>query len=859
MTFIVFSFSCVNQDNRTVIILPREASKQETLAAKEVRRYIYLRTGKLLEIRAVNSIPEKEKSFILLGEKKRKIFQESIFQNIRQEIKDLSSENYLLRTIHTAGKKILLITGGDPSGTLYGAYEFAETIGIRFYLHGDVVPDEKAKFVFPELSKCGKPLFETRGIQPFHDFPEGPDWWTMDDYKAILSQLPKLKMNFIGFHTYHEGDVGPEPTVWIGLPEDLAKNGNVNLSYPTRHFNTISGTWGYKPKPTSQYSYGTSELFDRDDYGTEYMNNKMPWPENLKESNDLFNNVGDFFGESFFFAHELGIQTCVGTETPLVIPSQVKERLKKLGKDPDNPKVIREIYQGMFEWIKRNYPLDYYWFWTPENWTWGGNTPEQLALTKQDIQAAMSAAESIDAPFTLATCGWVLGPKEDRAMFDKFLPKEMPMSCINRQVGFAPVENGFLNVEKRPKWAIPWLEDDPAMIIPQLWVGRMRKDAADALAYGCTGLLGIHWRTRVLGPNVSALAKAAWEQEKWNPDFGKKIIVDESAKMEGSPGAYIDKPRDLPVDDFYSDWALVNFGREVSEPIAEIFIRLDGNSMVNDKSARKANLPRPAEWVQGPGGIIPDPRPWEEASEDYAFVDEMENLMYKVKGAGNLDRFNYWLNNFRYLSAMGKFNCTLHQYNSALDEAKNEKNPEEQKSVARNKVLPLRSQLMHDIDEVFNYLLATVNTTGSLGNVTNWQQHVIPIQVNNRLDEFRNYLGEDLPDSILLSGIYPGKPRIIVPTVRNILEKGEDLKLKIICLGMNPKYGTLLFRNLGEKSFEETEITHVNRGVYSAEIPASSIQDDFEYYIEVMSDTGELYHFPSTSPELNQTIVIFEN
>ena len=55
------------------------------------------------------------------------------------------------------------------------------------------------------------------------------------------------------------------------------------------------------------------------------------------------------------------------------------------------------------------------------------------------------------------------------------------MSCIHRNVGFAPVEPGFARIEGRPKWTIPWLEDDPAMIQPQLWVGRMRRDAADAL------------------------------------------------------------------------------------------------------------------------------------------------------------------------------------------------------------------------------------------------------------------------------------------------------------------------------------------------------------------------------------------
>ncbi|MGD0783430.1 MAG: malectin domain-containing carbohydrate-binding protein, partial [Candidatus Aminicenantales bacterium] len=50
---------------------------------------------------------------------------------------------------------------------------------------------------------------------------------------------------------------------------------------------------------------------------------------------------------------------------------------------------------------------------------------------------------------------------------------------------------------------------------PQLWAGRMRRDAVDALRYGCDGLFGIHWRTRILSPNVLALARAAWDQS-WN-------------------------------------------------------------------------------------------------------------------------------------------------------------------------------------------------------------------------------------------------------------------------------------------------------------------------------------------------------
>ena len=137
-------------------------------------------------------------------------------------MKSLQPQQYLLKTIPLDsgdGKPVLLVVGGDPVGTLYGAYRLAEHLGVRFYLHGDVVPDGKMTLTLPTLDERGEPLFQTRGIQPFHDFPEGPDWWSTDDYKAIIAQLPKLRMNFFGLHTYPQGGVGPEPTVWIGLKE----------------------------------------------------------------------------------------------------------------------------------------------------------------------------------------------------------------------------------------------------------------------------------------------------------------------------------------------------------------------------------------------------------------------------------------------------------------------------------------------------------------------------------------------------------------------------------------------------------------------------------------------------------------
>lgn len=159
------------------------ASDLERVAANEIRRYLYLRTGELapLETRAAGAC-------IVVGSKDSDVVRESIGADatLGAEIRDLGPQQYRIRTLESSSK--VLISGGDALGTLYGAYRFAEHIGVRFYLHGDVLPDGRMPLKIPVIDDRGKPLFETRGIQPFHDFPEGPDWWNLDDYKAILAQ-----------------------------------------------------------------------------------------------------------------------------------------------------------------------------------------------------------------------------------------------------------------------------------------------------------------------------------------------------------------------------------------------------------------------------------------------------------------------------------------------------------------------------------------------------------------------------------------------------------------------------------------------------------------------------------------------
>ena len=978
---------CASAAPRDVALaLPTGASSSESLAAREARRYLYLRTGQLLDIIERDRVLAAQGGGIVIATKAHaQKLAATLDPALAASFVSLEPQEYRLKTVNLRSGRTLFVVGGDDVATLYATYRLAEHLGVRFYLHGDVLPDERVEFEIPVLDERAAPLFALRGIQPFHDFPEGPDWWNTDDYLAVLGQLPKLRMNFFGLHTYPEGAPNAEPTVWIGQPSDIGDVGKVKFSYPSSYQNTLRGNWGYAPTKTGDYIFGSAQLFARDDFGPEVMSGHLPGPKTPEASNEVFDQTTAMLHEAFGFAHQLGIKTCVGMETPLVIPQLVKERLTAAGKNPADLATVQELYEGIFRRAAQAHPLDYYWLWTPEGWTWSPVAEKQIAATTNDLLTAFAALKKTSAPFKLATCGWVLGPQQDRAMFDKVLPKEVAVSCINRQVGNTPVDAGFADVSGRGKWAIPWLEDDPGLNSAQLWVGRMRRDAFDARRYGCDGLMGIHWRTRVLSMNIGALAAAAWEQGDWAKSYKPNDVKPEASRVPGPVGgnsagfpdnpiadtedqplyqtvrydvkayrlpatngpyavtlkfcephydqpgtrvfdvklqgktvirnldilakagknraldftftniivnngwldidfvprvefpsiaaivvtgngftwkincggpAYKDYVADLPgvqpppervpaTKDFYDDWTLHQFGSEIAPRASAIFQKLDHR------------IPRACDWVDGPGGIKPDGRPWAGVAKQYTFVDDFAALRSGVRGAGNLERFDYWLNMFRYMRANAELNCSWAEYNRAWEKVKAEKDNAAQKRLARETTLPQREKLVRLLGVVYEHLLATVSTPGELGSVANWNQHILPSLLTKPGEELAKVLGEPLPPKAQPSHEYHGPPRVIVPTLRTSLRAEEPLRLKVLVLSEQPAAGADFFwRELGKGQFKKLALWRVARGVYEVALPPDVARGrDLEYYVRVETGSDKPVLFPATAPSLNQTVI----
>jgi hypothetical protein len=973
--------TCARRGPCPDLVVEKGASWHEMAAAKELRRYFYLRTGALPAMAKISALSQARRDTVLVVEKDSPLLGGLTDQDAFQKIAGLGSQDYVIKTISLPSKKLVLVAGGSGPAVLYGAYQLAAKLGVRFSLEGDVIPDKRLTGLSLDFDETGRPLFLVRGILPFHDFPEGPDWWTLENYKTVIAQLPKLRMNFIGFHTYPENPrrepgatPNAEPTVWIGQGGDFAGDGTARFSYPASYQNTLRGNWGYASRKTGDFHFGASQLFERDDYGNDVMEGLCPEPKTLQDSNEVFNRAAAVFRDAFRLARKLGVKTCVGTETPLTIPDLVQKRLRAAGRNPQDPAVAEEIYKGLFSRITRAYPIDTYWFWTSEVWTWSDAKPEDIRAVTTDLDTAVKAWRELRPPFSLATCGWVLGPPSNRTLFDEVLPKDMTMSCINRDVGKSPVDPGFARIAGRSKWAIPWLEDDPSLTSPQLWVGRMRRDAADALRYGCDGLLGIHWRTRVLSANVSALAQAAWDQA-WNtlprsiaddvgpitgryvsfkgrkiagaapgeeavyedirdgvtayyipvPNGryavtlkfvegqaddkgvrvfdvflqGKKVIdaldifgrvgpfraldftfrnievlngrlavdfadristpsiaaiviegQDFKKKINCGGPAFTDYEADWPETDrsmasldFYRDWAASQFGPQAADDIGALFARIDGRH------------PVPVTWIGGPGNVVPDGRPWDEVKRSYEFVDAMKAFEPRIEGKGERERFHYWLTNFEYMREVARFDGLLAQFNLAMGRVNAEKDPQAKADVARATALPVRIEMAASLKRIFDCLLQTVSSTGELGTIANWEQHILPAAWEAPGAALQKILGGEAKDAAFLSKVYLGPPRIIVPALRPSLDEGETLNLKIIILSKRPPAAARLFwRPLGKGRFAAVQLEKLNRGVYTVEVSPNNA--DIEFYIQARVDDQDVF-FPPTAPELNQTVIVY--
>ena len=596
---------------------------------------------------------------------------------------------------------VIICTGATPRSLMYSVYTLLERIGARFYITGDVLPSISSysrtittfeSLIYQPIHNT--PRFAVRGIQPFHDFPMGPDFWTLDFYKQTATQLNKMKMNIQGYHTYPIG--GPtEPFVWVGTAAGYdSSSGSVYpwAAYESSWYLTQNFSRGNLPgsisRATSEYSSGSASIFPRDCYGSDAQSSTC-FPFTPTTASQVFDNAAALLGEAFAFSNSImGVEACAGTEMPLTPPANEQPNA-----------TLQELYEGIFGRIMASpmKSISCYWLWTTEGVEDHGtgkglpqNNPLWAQLTNE-IEIAIAARNNVAPNLTLGTNGWCLGPGDNSSYFDKVIMNDptFVISSIDPLLGWANVDNGYANVTNHRGWQISWMEDDMGLSGAELWVNRTLWHSNDAASYGVDGILGLLWRTFETSPQITALATAGWT---------------------ANVSAY----------DIYYDFCASNFGNDTAAVCAQLFLDVDGTSDPTSPNMVNSILPRGGQGCCG-GPLSPT---GEEGPIRFLNTTGFETWLTTVTGAANYERALRWVSLFLYHNAMAWVSTAGQALQVAAALVTDE-------ATAREYGFPALTQLTSAYTDMLTLLLQFTTTPGELGMIVahegmNWPSNFLP-------------------------------------------------------------------------------------------------------------------------------------
>ena len=191
-----------------------------------------------------------------------------------------------------------------------------------------------------------------------------------------------------------------------------------------------------------------------------------------------------------------------------------------------------------------------------------------------------------------------------------------------------------------------------------------------------------------------------------------------------------------------------------------------------------------------------------------------------------------------------------------MEKVKAWKDAESRKKNAFALALPAYRRIRDAYVEGFTELLGTVSTKGGLATIMFWEHGFYPVALERTGRELAEVLGTPLPADLTVPVRYRGPPRLIVPTVRSVLTRGEPLRLPVCVLSISPPERLLIkWRRLGEEEFSAKSVKHVARGVYDVTLLPEEIPEDFEYHVELATAEGAAV-FPPTAPNRCQSVVI---
>lgn len=179
---------------KVAVVVGPDAPKLERLAATEL-------SVQLVELfEAQVTIAERPAAgvdhVILLGSPQTNA---AVAKAVGDKWPKLSEQGHVLRSVTLGDRKALVAGGGSPVATLWAVYELGHHFGVRYFLHGDVMPEKAPELKLDGIDLTLEPVAKVRAWQILGESPIGLGAWGLDDHKRLLRQLAKLKFNRVVF------------------------------------------------------------------------------------------------------------------------------------------------------------------------------------------------------------------------------------------------------------------------------------------------------------------------------------------------------------------------------------------------------------------------------------------------------------------------------------------------------------------------------------------------------------------------------------------------------------------------------------------------------------------------------------
>jgi hypothetical protein len=382
-------------------------------------------------------------------------------------------------------------------------------------------------------------------------------------------------------------------------------------------------------------------------------------------------------------------------------------------------------------------------------------------------------------------------------------------------LGWDPIGEVYSKLGNRERWPIPWLEDDPSMWFPQFRASHIQSDMQRARELGCQGMLGIHWRNRVVDPTATYFARAAWNESLTSAQNYRYYCETQAVGARATELATIFEDADrhrLILSTFLGTYDKNGFAmtNDITADYVEAFIYDDSEPELTVLDSQRAT------------------------------ASKLRELTARATSPLERDRIGYFSGFVNMMVPYSDAFETAHKIGAFMKQAvalREQKKEADARTIVMDNAVPLWLKMAPMVRDTMLTYQAVVTTRNDQGQLASMQNKFVRIALERLRLSIKEFVDELPPamDAAYAAAISPASAnpqRLFMPTRPSLLNVGDSVRIFIVAPGQADVTDVKLYtRRLGEQQWKSVSADHAGRAVYAAQLgPFQASDATIEYY-----------------------------